>query len=157
MCLFNEIPAAREVSYSLRNINEYDAAVCRTVHFSNTYFQYVLLEWNALAKDVRESNTLGEFKRKLLAKIRPDKKPVFEICDTRGVRCLTKLRVRFSPLSEHKFRHIFESLSPICMCNTGIEDNEYFLQHCPMYDLMRNDLFDQLSEILGLNLTLILT
>ena len=45
--LFDEIPAAREVSYSLRNVNEYDAAFCRTARFSNTYFQYVLLEWNA--------------------------------------------------------------------------------------------------------------
>ena len=47
--LFDEIPATREISYSLRNVNEYDAAVCRTNRFSNTYFQNVLLEWNALA------------------------------------------------------------------------------------------------------------
>ena len=67
--LFEDIPAAREVSYSLRNVNEYDAAVCRTARFSNTYFINVILEWNALAKDVCESNTLGEFKCKLLAKI----------------------------------------------------------------------------------------
>ena len=46
----------------------------------------MLLELNALAKDVRESNTFGEFKLKLLATIRPDKKPLFEICDTRGVQ-----------------------------------------------------------------------
>ena len=150
--LFDEIPATREISYSLRNVNEYDAAVCRTNRFSNTYFHNVLLEWNALAKDIRESNTLGEFKSKLLKKIRPVKKPLYEICDTRGVRCLTKLRVRFSPLGEHKFRHNFESLSPICTCNTGIEDNEHFLLHCPLYDQMRNDLFDQLSEIPGLEL-----
>ena len=150
--LFDEIPATREISYSLRNVNEYDAAVCRTNRFSNTYFQNVLLEWNALAKDIRESNTLVEFKSKLLKKIRPVKKPLYEICDTRGVRCLTKLRVRFSPLGEHKFRHKFESLSPICTCNTGIEDNEHFLLHCPLYDQMRNDLFDQLSEIPGLEL-----
>ena len=65
--LFGEIPAAREVPYSLRNVNEYDAAVCRTARFSNTYFQNVLLEWNAVAKDVRESNTLGEFESKMLS------------------------------------------------------------------------------------------
>ena len=75
--LFDEIPATREISYSLRNVNEYDAAVCRTNRFSNTYFQNVLLEWNALAKDIRESNTLGEFKSKLLKKIRPVKKPLY--------------------------------------------------------------------------------
>ena len=77
-------------------------------------------------KGVHESNTLGEFERKLLAKIRPDEKQAFEICDTRSVRCLTQLRVRFTPLNEHKFRHNFESVSPICRCNTGIEDNKHF-------------------------------
>ena len=61
--LFYEIPAAHEVSYSARNVTEYDAAVCRTARFSNTYFQHVLLEWNAFAKDVHESNMLDEFKR----------------------------------------------------------------------------------------------
>ena len=69
-----------------------------------------------------------------------------------GVRCLTKLRVKFSPLNEHKFRHNFESLSPICACNSGIEDNEHFLLHCPIYDQIRNDLLDQLSRIPGLEL-----
>ena len=98
------------------------------------------------------SNTLGEFKGKLLAKIRPNMKSVFEVRDIRGVRCLTKLRVKFSPLNEHKFRHNFESLSPICACNSGIEDNEHFLMHCPIYDQMRNDLLDQLSRIPGLEL-----
>ena len=105
-----------------------------------------------VGKHVRESNTLGEFKRKLLAKIRFDKKSVFEIRGMRGVRCLTKLRVRFIRLNEHKFRHNYESVSPICACNTGIEDNEHFLLHCPMYDQMRNDLLDQLSEIPSLEL-----
>ena len=153
--LVNEIPAAREVSYSFRNVNEYDAAVCGTARFSNTYFQNVLLEWNAFEKDVLESNMLDEFKRKLLVKIRPDRKPVFEICGTSGVRCLTKLLVRFSPLNEHKFRYNFEPVSPICRCNTGIEDNENFLLHCPMYNQMRNDLFYQLSEIPGLSLIIL--
>ena len=83
--LFAEIPTAREVFYSLRNLSEYDLAVCRTARFSNTNFQTVLVEWNALAKEVSESNVC-DFKRKLLGKIRPsDKKSVFEICDIRGV------------------------------------------------------------------------
>ena len=35
------------------------AAICRTLRFSNTYFQNVLFEWNVLAEDVNKSNTLG--------------------------------------------------------------------------------------------------
>ena len=39
-------------------------------------------------------------------------------------------------------------------CNEKIadkEDNEHFLLHCPQFDLMRQDLFEQLSVIPGLN------
>ena len=129
--LFAEIPDAREISYSLRSANEYEPKVPKTVRFSHTYFHNILVEWNALDKDIRKSNTLGEFQGKLLAKIRPSKKSVFEVHDIRGLRCLTKLRVKFSPLNEHKFRHNFDSISPVCACNSGIEDNEHFLLHCP--------------------------
>ena len=123
-----------------------------TVRFSHTYFHNILVEWNALDKDIRKSNTLGEFKGKLLAKIRPSKKSVFEVHDIRGLRCLTKLRVKFSPLNEHKFRHNFDSRSPVCACNSGIEDDEHFLLHCPIYDQMRNGLLGHLSDIPGLEL-----
>ena len=140
--LYEVIPDVREVPYSLRHVNEYDPIILKTVRLSHTYFHNVLVEWNALDNDIRESNTLGEFKGKLLAKIRP----------IRGVRSLTKLRVKFSPLNEHKFRHNFESLSPICACNSGIEDNEHFLLHCPIYDQMRNGLLYQLSRIPGFEL-----
>ena len=112
----------------------------------------MLVKWNALDKDIRKSNTLGEFKGKLLAKIGPSKKSVFEVRDIRGLRCLTKLRVKFSPLNEHKFRHNFDSTSPVCACNSGIEDNEHYLLHCPICDQMRNGLLGHLWDIPGLEL-----
>ena len=39
----------------------------------------------------------------------------------------------------------------MCVCGTGKEDNEHFLLHCPLYGILRQDLFDQLSDIDGLN------
>ena len=136
----------------LRHVNEYEPLIHKTVHFSHTYFHNVLVAWNALDNDIRESNTLGEFKGTLLAKMRPNMKSVFEVRDIRGVRCLTKLRVKFSPLTEHTFGHNVASVSPICERNSGIEDDEQFFLHCPSYDQMRNDLLDQLSRIPGLEL-----
>ena len=150
--LYEVIPDVREVPYSLRQVNEYEPIIHKTVRFSHTYFHNVHVEWNALENYIRELNTLGEFKGKLLATIRLTMKSVFEVRDIRGVRCLTKLRVKFSRLNEHKFRHNFESLSPICECNSGVEDNEHFLLHCPIYGQMRNDLLDRISRIPGLEL-----
>ena len=53
----------------------------------------------------------------------------------------------FSLLYEHKFRHCFESLSPICRCNKCFEDNEFFLLSYPINYEILNGLLDQLLEI----------
>ena len=58
---------------------------------------------------------------------------------------LTKLRVNFSALNEHRFQHNFDCSTPTCMCGIGIEDNKHFLLHCYQFDLMRRDLFRQLT------------
>ena len=60
-----------------------------------------------------------------------------------GIKKLTKLRVNFSALNGHRFRHRFECSSPICMCGEGIENNKHFFLHCHLLDSMRRDLFRQ--------------
>ena len=150
--LFNEIPAERNVLYNLRRQREYQPTG-RTVRFASTYFQNVLFEWNLLDKNIKDSNTLAEFKRKLLAVIRPVKKSVYNVYNMAGIRNLTKLRVKFSPLNEHRFRHNFDCLSPLCVCGTGNEDSEHFLLHCPQFDFVRTDLFSQLADVPGLDIT----
>ena len=53
----------------------------------------------------------------------------------------------FSPLNEHRFRHDFDCLSPICTCGTGNEDNEHYLLHCPQFTAQRQDLLGQVSDV----------
>ena len=64
-----------------------------------------------------------------------------------GIRNLTRLRVGFSPLNEHRFRHNFDCPSPLCACGVGNEDNEHFLLHCPLFANARRDLLGQLRDI----------
>ena len=151
--LFEEIPPERDISYNLRPARAYDPIIPRTVRFSNTYFQNVLYEWNLLDYEIKNSASLGEFKRKVLAIIRPSRNPIFNVDDITGIKRLTKLRVKFSDLNEHKFRHNFDCLSPICDCGKANEDNEHFLLHCPLYDIIRQDLFGQLENILDFNVS----
>ena len=120
-----------------------------------TYFHNTLFEWNLLGDEIKNSISLSQFKSKLLKIIRPEGNSVYNISDIEGVRLLTKLRLRFSVLNEHKFRHNFDSLTLFCACGNDMEDNEHFLLHCPQFDVMRQDLFGQLSDILGLNIDLI--
>ena len=78
---------------------------------------------------------------------------IYGIRDIVGIKRLTKLRVEFSALNEHRFRHNFDCVSPLCLCGMGNEDNAHFLLHCHRFDVMRRDLLGQLSEIPGLDLT----
>ena len=102
--------------------------------------------------NVTHSLSIAEFKRKLLATIRPLGNSTYNIHDIDGVRSLTKLRLNFSALNEHRFRHNFDCLNPICSWGTGKEDNEHYPLHCPQFDLMCTDLFGQLSEIPALDI-----
>ena len=79
--------------------------------FSNTYLQYVLFEWNLLGKDGRDSQTLYEFKRKLLVKLKPDVMSTFSICDTYGDAYRSSVLAKFSPLNEQRFRYNYEAVS----------------------------------------------
>ena len=103
--LFSEIPDERNVTYNLRTIRAYDQGSCRTGRFSNTYFQTTLYEWNLLSGEIKDSLASTEFKRKLLAIIRPLGQYCYDIHDIKGVTLLTKLRLKFRRLKDHCFRH----------------------------------------------------
>ena len=130
----------------------YAPAIDRTVRLSNTYFNNTPFEWNLLDSDTRCSKSIAEFKRKLLSKIRPTENCVYNIYDIEGIRILTKLRLQFSPLNEHKFRHRFNATSLLCNCGTANEDNKHFLLHCPLFSNFRVNLHGELSEFLDLDL-----
>ena len=128
----------------------------RTTYWKNNsilelVFQNTISEWNLLDNKVRNSPSISQFKKNLLAIIRPSKNPTYNIRDILGIKLLTKLRVEFSALNVHRFKQNFACLSPMCVCGTGTEDNEHFLMHCPLYSILCQDLFDQLSDIEGFN------
>ena len=147
--LFAEIPPVRPPLYNLRHSRTYSQSAARTTRFSNTYFYNTLFEWDSLNEELKNSSTLTEFKRLLLGYVRPKGNPIYGIANLQGIRLLTKCRLEFSPLNEHKFRHNFDCLNPFCNCGTAKEDNEHFLLHCPLFNELRQDLLGQLSEILN--------
>ena len=144
--LYNLIPPEREIHYNLRAPRDYELQIERTLRFSNTYFQNCIHEWNLLDVSTRSCQSISEFKGELLGRIRPPKRPTFNIYDTEGIKLLTRLRVEFSDLRNHRCRHNFHCPSHICLCQTGIEDNEHFLPHCPRFSSRRKVLLDLLSK-----------
>ena len=84
---------------------------------------------------------MAAFKTKLLSKICPLPKSVFQIHDITGLAYLTQLRVGLSKFNFHKFKHNFrDTINPMCHTNNGIEDTEHFLLLCPSLEAQHRDL-----------------
>ena len=91
-------------------------------------------------------NHLVFLKSQLL--IKKNENSLFSVNDPSCVKLLTRLRLQFSHLNEHKFRHCFnDTLNPICACGTEIETTEHFLLRCHLYSTQRLELFDYLERI----------
>ena len=63
---------------------------------------------------------------------------------------MTRLGLHFSNLNEHRFRHAFDCITPVCICGLA---NEHFFLHCPQYRALRLNLFDQIPDIPGIDFT----
>ena len=119
--LYNLIPHEHELSCNLRIPYIYDQCTERTARFSHTYFENSVRQWNQLYASILSAQTISEFKRKLLNTIRPFKRSIFNIHDLEGIKLLRRLRVEFSDLHYHRFRHNFHCDNASGLCRTGIE------------------------------------
>ena len=120
----------------------------RTERYRNTFFPFCISQWNSLDSRLRDLPSLSCFKSALFEFFRPKSSPTFRIDDHRGFILLTRLRVGFSHLREHKFRHGFQdTLDPFCSCRTNsIETTEHYLLHCSNYTNQRLTLMNGLQQ-----------
>ena len=71
----------------------------------------------------------------------------FSIYDPLGIKLLNRLRVDFSPLNEHKFRHKFaDTLNPLCSRSLETESTVHFFLRCRYYNI-RIALMNELNDI----------
>ena len=64
------------------------------------------------------------------------------------VKLLARLRLQFSHLNEHKFRHGFsDTINLMCACGTEIETTEHFLLRCQFYSTQILELFEKLEKV----------
>ena len=117
---------------------------------SNRLFQIFLLPlYLNLDENIKNSESISIFKNRLLSFIRPVQNSVFNIFDPKGLKLLTRLRLEFSNLNEHRFRHNFEEcVSPLCSCSLKTEDTEHYLQHCHRFTPLRINLMNSVNSVL---------
>ena len=123
--LFNLIPPKLN---SLRHPNTYSVMRCRNDYFKNYVIHYVLREWNKLSTEIRNSTSYQQFRKSLLSFIKPTCSSLFSIHHPVGVKLLVRLRLGFSHLREHRFRHNFhDTMNPLCFCSLEAEATSDYL------------------------------
>ena len=118
-----------------------------TESLKNYFFANSIIEWNKL--DISTRNLpLSIFKSNILKRIRPKASQIFHIHNPQGVKFLTRLRVSFSHLREHKFKHNFQdTINPLCNFGNGVECTGHFFLHCPFYNDLRQNLLNSINSI----------
>ena len=88
--------------------------------------------------------------KKLLLFIRPLESNAYNIFDPIGLKFLTRLRLVFSHLNEHRFRHNFQDcMNPLCSRSLEIEDTLHYLLRCHHFSQYLTNLMNSIKSILG--------
>ena len=143
--LFNSLPT---LTISQRYPNHFNSFRCRTASFQSSFLPDSIIQWNKLSPDIRNSKSYPIFRNALFKLIKPLENSIYNIHDSLGIKLLTRLRLDFSHLREHKFRHNFrDTLNPMCECSLEPENTSHFLLHCHNYDIIRLTLMSNLNRI----------
>ena len=88
------------------------------------------------------------FKNALLSFIRPKHVDTFGIHNPIGMQLLTRLRLGFSHLNEHRFRHNFHHfLNPLREYKLEREVTFHFLLRCHLLQVERTTLLNDIKEV----------
>ena len=129
-------------TYQLRNAPNVQLIHANTQLYYNSFLPSAAREWNGLPQDVRDSNSLGAFKRKLNA---DNTKPpsYFNSGSRLGQIYQARLRTHCSSLNEHLFtKNIVDS--PLCVCGE-VENTHHYLFDCTRFDDLRRELLNAVS------------
>ena len=132
-------------SATKNNLQEFS---CRTNSFKYSFFPFCVSEWNKLDNPIRDAESIKQFKSMLKNFLSLNQRSLFSIHDPVGVRLLTRLRLQFSHLNEHKFRHNFKDcVSSMCDCSAETETTSHFFLRCQFFANERQMLLDDVYRI----------
>ncbi len=151
--LHDYIPDDNAIQYNLRHPTFLRTGTSHTLRFSKTFFPFCIKAWNDLHPDIRNAPTISSFKKLLISNIRPTQKSLHGITNRSESSTITRLRVHFSNLNEHRFDHNFACKTPMCKCDLGVESTIHYFLHCRQYTLHRRNLLDKISDIVGNDIT----
>ena len=116
------------------NKNNLQELSCRTENFKHSFFRFYVREWNKLDNTIQNAESTKQFKSILKNFFPLNQRSLFSIHEPVGVKLLTRLRLQFSHLNEHKFHHNFKDwVSPMCDCCAETETTSHFFLRCQFF------------------------
>ena len=146
--LSEHIPTRRVIQRTLRGERQEIFPLYRTERYVNSFFPYSNKMWKELDEEAKCKPSVQCFKKHLNSFIRPPGHSVFGVRDKFGVKLLTKIRVGFSDLRDHRFDHNFNCVSPTCPCGSEDETSVHYFLRCPRFVRHRTELLTKISEII---------
>ena len=134
------------ISMSLRNRSDIPPLTKKN-RYENSFFPYTIKAWKELDEEVKSKPSIQSFNKSLFDFKRLHGHPLFGICDKFGIRLLTKIRVEFSDLRDHRFNHAFNFESPMYACGIETETSVHFFLRCPRCPMQHAILLSKISDI----------
>ena len=132
--LSDKLPPICRLLYRLGNTNTFHEIRCKTSRYKNSFFPDAIISWNNTITNFQNLPSFISLKSHILSLIRPKIKSTYGIHDPLGLHYLFQLRVRLSPLRNHKKHHAFaDTPSEICECNQNIDATSHCLFECRRY------------------------
>ena len=115
------------------------------VKFCNSFFPYFTNKWNTLPRLLQFSD-LVDFKSRLKTRLKPSKQKFYAYGPKLGNKLLTRLRVGRSWLNASRYA-VGKHDSPSCLCHERQETTRHYLLSCFLYTVERQNLFNQVKEL----------
>ena len=120
----------------------------RAKAFKLSFFPFCAKEWGNLSGELRNIDSIKKFKLSILNFVRPRENSVFAVHDINDLKLLTRSRLNFSHLNEHKFRHNFnDTIIPMSSCRKEPETTLHYLLHSDFYSIYRIELLNDICAL----------
>ena len=119
------------------------------------FFQFCIYNWNGLDDKIKILPTLTQFKKDISSFVRPKGTSFYGIRDNFRIKSLTKIRVGFSDLRDHRYNHNFNCVNPIRSCGIDDETPIHYFLCCSRYNSLRSTYLCKISEIVRYNVSVL--
>lgn len=144
------LPATRDntVNRLLRNARNRNEMPFRTSNFSSSFLPSTIKLINKLPTHITEIESHKSFKKHMNERYHQSEPPEYFSFGTKKENSLlTRLRVGMSYLNGHLYK-IQGVETPRCACGYYCESSEHFLLQCPRFDLQRQIMMNNISDLL---------